>query len=430
MRGVLVFVVGSALVAVSASAQAPRLEGPFAVLVDLVATDAPDAVRQAEAAHAALSKEGQPPVASSYALALVCVRVGHLDQAAQVLDALPTQAKYAPPVLRLRLYLAIERDEPALAARLVPMIKDQALGDQSADQEKVQSARLLGGIIGATAAGETRMLPEALVNATVSDLSSAADANVKSAFRLAQSEAAKRREKMAALVAASREAAGGQKILDEAVAEQAKTAAALEAAKEKLTATIRDNKDADGEAKGKLRQLSQHVRDLEREWKLETPGRPRQPMKPKEPVEPRRPSGKNDQSDYDRAMDRYRAELRDYRRDLAKYNEDLRTYQQRLENWQQQDKARREKLQAERKQTDDEIGVTRKAQKDRDQAEDDVRDEIKRHTAAAQELDAKVTLLRAIASGAATKEGWLSRPSHYGLLSFSAERQRLLQAKP
>lgn len=412
----------------------PRQAGPHQQLIHLVGTDAPDALKQAEAAHAALLQLGPVPTAASYALALIYVRENRLDLSAKTLDALANQVKLAPPILRLRLYLALEREEKELALRLVVLLKDQVLGDEGSDPEKVQTAKLLGGVLGALPDDGGRLLPLPEVHATFQALESASNKNVVSAFRLAFSEAAKRRKELQAFQITYPDREAAQKALTAALAERSQAERSMQETKTKLTTTIQDNKEADGEAADQLRQLAKQSRDLEQEWRLETPGRPQQPTRPIEPRgPPKRPSGKDskyDANDYKRDVEKYEKEMRSYRAALQRFNQEAATFPDRLRAWQEKDRQRREQLKADGKQVDDKIAATREADKARDKAVDGQRLEIKRQTMAMQDLELKLQLLRSVASGEAERDGWISRPSNHGLLSFAAERQRLMQARP
>src|SRR5262245_33746562 len=84
-------------------------------LFDAVDSLDSDAAKQAEEAHTTLERAGKRDARAAYALALVRTRSGEYERAAELLDSLPNADKRLPAILRLRLWLALELDEPAKA---------------------------------------------------------------------------------------------------------------------------------------------------------------------------------------------------------------------------------------------------------------------------------------------------------------------------
>jgi hypothetical protein len=408
--------------------------GPLQILVALIGDPSDEVLNQAEETHVALLKTGQSPVTATYALSLIYTQEQQYDSAVKSLESLSNDAKYAPPIVRLRLYLALERGERSLAEKLVLLLRSQVDNSDSPLLERIDSARLLGGIISTIQPGSANTLSPVVVNETIREMTAAKETKISTGFRQAQSEAAKRREKLNSLVAIPGDKANAEQSLKEIAAEQAAATNGLQPLKASLAATIRENQKAQSELTGQIRLLAKQIRQIEKEWRLETSGRPRQPVRPTEPRSnrPSPPAGNdpNGNANYQRALDAYHSDSRAYDAKLRQYNEEQRTYPQRLQVWQQFDQQRRGNLRNARQKVEAEVATARGLEKERDKKADELRDEVKRQQATLQDLVLKALLLRNIVAGADGQgtRNLLNRPSNYDLLSYPAERQRLLQS--
>lgn len=401
---------------------------PLQVLIALVGESSAEGLKEAEEANAALLKIGKPATAATYALALIYTRENRYEDAVKTLDSLPNDAKLVPPIIRLRLYLALERGEKRLAESLIPLLQSQVDNDKTPLSERLDSARLLGGIVGAISPTDIAALSPEVVCETVRGLTDAKEAKISNVFRSAQSEASKRRAKLTLLVAEAGDKANVEQALLATEKEESAAIESLRTTKDKFTVANRENQKLHNELTGPLRKLGQQIRKIEHEWELPTPGRPQEPQKPREVREPQRPTG-NDPN----AAAEYQRKLRDYYHyldALRDYPRKLEIYRQYLQMWQQIDQQRRANLRTARQAAETEVATVRDPEQKSQQKIDELREETKSQETALQDIQLKLIALRNISIGAGGEENrsLLSRPSNYGLLSFPAERQRLLQA--
>src|SRR6478752_1740911 len=90
------------------SADSATERSPLQALIALIGAPSDETVKEAAKMHAEILKTGQSPVAATYALSLIYTQDQQYDSAIKLIDSLPNEAKYEPPIMRLRLYLALE----------------------------------------------------------------------------------------------------------------------------------------------------------------------------------------------------------------------------------------------------------------------------------------------------------------------------------
>lgn len=408
-----------------AAAAASAADTPLHELIELLDDPAPEALAHAETIYGELTKDGASSVKGAYALALLCTREQKFDRAVELLGALPNEAKRTLPVLRLRLWLALEREEQEMAQRVLALALEHCNHAELAESERLETVRLLGGIAGAIPAGDAATLPAASITSIVKTFSDPTDQKSSGVFRSAQQSASKRRRQLGDLVAElKRDQEAGVGRLKEAETEREKVAKSRTDAEAALTAKIADNREAEKERASQAREFSRQSKTIKDQWNTETPGRPRAPR----PVTNPGPIPRPDKEGRTGLQEKI-----EHRRDVAEYEKYLREAREfpaKLANWRQKDEARRTDLLQQRAALDAQVTEAKDATLARTAEVDQLRREIAAQQAAARDLEVKVRLLRAVtvAEGAGEGREVLNRPSAYDLLSIPAERQRLRNA--
>lgn len=386
-------------------------------LVELLDEHSPDLLTKAEGIYAKLPKDGAAHFKATYALALVATREGQLDRAVEVLGLLPNEEKKQPPVLRLRLWLALERDEAAIAQRLFAMLREMIDNPKVAESDRLEAARLLGGVCGISPDGDIN-LPDDLIARSIKSLPAATENKVTSAFRQAQSATGKRRKQLQEIIEESKDAAAAKDRLTEAEAEREKLENAIVQGGQDLGKRIVDDREADKIQTAEMKKLRKLEDALSKAWNSVTEGYPKEPKPPKAPSK-----GKDDK---DRPS---ASEQREYERDLRAYEKEVREYPAKLQAWQIKDQYRRAKLRESMAENQAELARQRAEAKTRAQETNQMRAEVTKQRNQIHDVELQLRLLRtAVSVQDVGEEVILRRPSSYELLSFPLERQNLLNS--
>jgi hypothetical protein len=216
-----------------------------------------------------------------------------------------------------------------------------------------------------------------------------------------------------------------QKELEEAIAKRLETKDDLREATHLKTALENEAKKLRANQKG-----------LEKAWKTETPGRPREPSRPSQPRKPRTEYKKDSKTgqqvpdtNANRANEReYERDLAEYRSDLRRYESDKASYPARLAAWEQVDAARRDQLLAQKKAVDEELAA-KASVVEKSRAESKEQLELSKGLVEAEKQARRSVAIASVAfqySNSGNRAGKsLIRPSNFQLLDFESEVVRL-----
>jgi hypothetical protein len=352
-----------------------------------------------------------------YAMSLHLAQAGDCAAARDLLASLAGTASNAVPVLRMRLYLALESgdDEAArwVSESLVKVLPQASL----ASSEAVLMARMLGALAGSSddnsplGNGDWSKIEDALSGRSEEE-------HCLNHYRAAQKKAQNRKAVLIdfAKSLGSNEPAILMELQHSLLQECEGLTQELDAEEENLKAAIAARR----KEKERVGTLAAKHNKWTAESRKPTPGKP---ILPDAPAQPGMMAGKTTEATetaYQAAVDRYENALRDYEVQLV-------VFRRTLQLWAQKDRARRELIARTLEGLKPELEDAREQEKNLSEEVVALRKKLADLHAWQDEKAAALRLVQLLGSSGTAPDRLLCRPSLYGALSLESEQQRLLQ---
>lgn len=415
-----------------AAKEAAEARQKLVQLVDSLAADAPE---QAEAAYAAA---GKGDLRSAYAIALIRTRHGDYKSAAAALDALANTDKRQPAILRLRLWLALELGEDSKASHIFQAIARQIGDDAIRNPERLEAVKTLAAVTVLMVALPPESAPIGpdilrLGELAVKKARQESYATTFASYRKSTQERMQSIKGIAEEMGA-KDAADRREMIARCQHDYEELSGAVTAAEVAIDEARTENRAKLDEEAEPLEDLKHRRRLLIKEALIETPGKPAEPRKPDVPEKPDPPRRKDEKEkrserEYQRELEQFRKDEASYHDRLAQYERDRVTYPRRLAEWEDKDRIRRAEIARQQMEVDAGIEGIESTRKARQAAIATQRREMETREQAAGDLWLEVGLLKSLSTGdfAAAAQRVPARPSSYKLISYSAERKRIMQ---
>jgi hypothetical protein len=421
-----------------ASAAERDIELTKSLIAAIKQSDAPERDRIEEILAQIPTESPCRPVAAQ-AVTMVYMQQGEFSKAWKCLKLNPAMgASMQLNAQRLKLWLLLEAESPGEAEVIFKDVVRLALSTTFENSEHTYLIEQLGALVGMLQSEEnSKAIPSKTIQIAKDALETRVSKSHASRF-LGQWERSNRRG-MAIKARITEfqsldaeEAKGKVRVLE---AELVNKNSSITSIKERME----EERRIVDELEAFRKKLFDENQILMKQWKTETPGKPRPPVAPTRPRQPNltyvedKTTGRRVlDARSERELDDYQRKERDYRTRENNYQIELQNFRRRLSDWEVQDQQRRAMLQAQKQQIEGAVAIKDKEiEEAKKKMREGVFDELKEAESQQSELSEVVLISQfALADKLDTSSKPKSsiRPSRFDLIDFGSEEARLLRA--